>query len=467
MAQPAVANKAAWWSKLIDFAGYHKTNLHNNANDGNSDLGLFHQYYDGAASAFKILDYTSDSATWTPLVNYFRTAWNTYYVLPNNGGVTGFRKFTHGNLEDVLRNNSFKTESLNAMNLIAANGAYSASGDVSPKQAQVPLDRECAYSLETFINLGRARALTPTETARRDQLFEWCLAHLDSYTNGVALYMKFFMAGLVCRALVDYWGYVAQDARIPTKIKAVCDYAWGFWDSVKGAWPYADKPTGEPDDGYYYADTNMLLAPAFAWIWYQRGIEDYRTRANTIFQASIPVYSNSDNTWVSGAYVGTAANPLGKQWNQQLYWGPKLITWLESDPLGGPIQSSDSGLQPIPVISRLGANFAGGYGNQVIPSRITIDQANQKFIIYQPALNAYAGLVGAFYSHDQDHTLTFYSGDTVITKVKLSSFSGLAKEVNKFPLLFTNVGEPLKVESTVTMDEIIFYVVEKRYFDID
>lgn len=61
-----------------------------------------------------------------------------------------------------------------------------------------------------------------------------------------------------------------------------------------------------------------------------QGLTKWRTRGDDIFTGGISVYSGA--THVSGSYLGTrsGANPAGKQYNQQLYWGPKYIEWAET-----------------------------------------------------------------------------------------------------------------------------------------
>ena len=108
----------------------------------------------------------------------------------------------------------------------------------------------------------------------------------------------------------------------------------------------------------------MLIAPLYGFVYNRTGDSTYRTRGDLIFQGGISVY-DGDGFYVSGSFLGTrsAVNPAGKQFDQQLYWGPEYITLAEATPGNATV---DSGLEdklrglgvPAPLAKLLGV---GGY----------------------------------------------------------------------------------------------------------
>lgn len=328
MAQPPVPYKSQYWANVSTAASWLATYLQSH-NHPASDDGLARVYYDCQMGAFRLRDYSGDAA-WDTLVQEAFDAYISYYVAPNNGGVQGFRLFTDGPLEDVLRNTARKTTALSAINLMLTGAAGITNDDYST----APYSRECAYALITHINAERAGVtLSLSQKSRRAQLYSWALGHLDTWGAGNTL-MKPFMVGLTAKALTHYHQYVDADAAIATKLAAVEDYLWSScWLAGSKAFKYADRSfTDANDPGWEltYAnpqpDLNLLISPLYGWLWYRTGTQKYRDRHDLIFEGGVT------GTQSNGSF-GNSNNPLGKQINQQLYWGPLGIAWAESDPV--------------------------------------------------------------------------------------------------------------------------------------
>jgi len=374
MPQPPVPSKATYFAYLVEWAGYLKTWYENN-NVPPSDQGLANAFYDLESSAFKIRDHTGN-ATWDPWIQSAFDAYVTYYVLPNNGAVQGFRNFTEGQLEDVLRSTSRSSSALNSIQLQLANGAYVASS--SENIAVSTFSREVAYGLLTHINAERAGILlTGPQLARRSQLLDFALGHIQQWAvNYSAPYYRPFMGGITAKALIAYFTHVAEDSRIVPAIKTLADYTWSScWKANSGAWGqgnsflYTDRvlPNNvEPQDGFTHPTLNMLIAPMFGFVWWRTGIQQYRTQGDAIFLGGLPNYSGGFH--VSGSDLGTQSptNPYGKQYNQQLFWGPDYITWAESDPVVGQTNPTGNG----------GGGAGGGGGGGGLVVIVTSDFVN-------------------------------------------------------------------------------------------
>src|SRR5207245_10768697 len=103
------------------------------------------------------------------------------------------------------------------------------------------------------------------------------------------------MVALTAEALIQHYEtQTPQDARIPTAVKTAMDWLWthawisgsqAFWyenwisDSTQipaGFWPTVSAAGAAPD-------LNLLIAPAFAWLYNITGDTTYRDRSDAIF----------------------------------------------------------------------------------------------------------------------------------------------------------------------------------------
>lgn len=349
MATP-VPQKATYWAYMIEWAGYINQWLINNNSPPYNDGGLAMVYYDGEMGAYRLVDQTGDYAGYESFINNTFNAYTTYYVHPANGSVQGFRNFTEGELQDVIRNQNATraASSLSAINKQLLNGSYVATGDCT----DTALSRECAYALLTHINAIRAGiVLTGPQTTRMNQLISWCFGHIQQWAvTFTAPYFRPFMGALTAQALIYKDIYIASDPVIATQLKVLADYAWtSCWKGVSGPWGqansflYTDRTGFNSDDPFVQPDLNMLIAPWWGYLYYVGKGASYRTNGDLIFQGGLPVYNGQFPS--SGTYLGTrsALNPSGKQYFQQLYWGPRYIEWAEAATSGTAYTSSTAG----------------------------------------------------------------------------------------------------------------------------
>jgi hypothetical protein len=108
-----------------------------------------------------------------------------------------------------------------------------------------------------------------------------------------------FMLGLTCDALIQA-NAAYPDSRILPKVMQGLEYAWqNAWIASANAFYYR-KLTGTSPA----ADLNLLIAPAYSWVWKQTGDSKWRDRADAIFAGG-----------VTGAWL-----PGLKQFNQNYRW---------------------------------------------------------------------------------------------------------------------------------------------------
>jgi len=342
---PAVPYKATYWAYMTEWADYLKEWLSVNNHPAN-DGGLANVYYDGELCAYRVGDYYGNYTLVEGFIDEAYLAYVPYYVIPANGSVSGFRNFTGGQLEDVLRNTSRATVALQSINLQLLNGAYVATGDCSSPD----LSRECAYAIMTHINAQRAGiVLNAGQILRLAQLKTWAQGHVDAWINNTADYFRPFMGALTAQALINHYIYVSVDASTVTRLADLADYAWSScWKATAGAWGqalsflYTDRTGFNPDDGFVQPDLNMLIAPWWGWLYLVGAGATYRTQGDQIFEGGLPVYNGPFHD--SGTYLGTrsAVNPSGKQYCQQLFWGPQYIEWAEAGDGAGTAYTSNA-----------------------------------------------------------------------------------------------------------------------------
>jgi chitodextrinase len=124
--------------------------------------------------------------------------------------------------------------------------------------------------------------------------------------------MQPFMVGLACEALIQYYEQ-SRDPRVPPAIKAALDALWDW------AWVAEDKSffyesTGDTTQGA--PDLNMLIAPAFGWLYTMTGDPTYQQRGDLIFEGGVL------GSWLGG----------GKQFSQNYRWSPDYVKWRGQGP---------------------------------------------------------------------------------------------------------------------------------------
>ena len=241
--------------------------------------------------------YTGDS-------KWLRAAQNseqTYrsYVLQNQGRIPGWRIFPHGLAMDFQRTGD--EQSKQAAILLAKNAAYADRGG-GPGEA---LSRETAYSINAYLV---AETLGEPRNPNLKKAVDYALGHIDQwFVRNASKNWAPFMFGLTAEALIAYHDQVDEDPRILPAIKLGCDECWKrAWRPKEQAFFYrADNPAkGAPD-------LNLLVAPAYAWVYLKTGDTTYRQAGDKIFAGGVR------GAWFAG----------GKQFSQCYRWSFDYVTW--------------------------------------------------------------------------------------------------------------------------------------------
>lgn len=332
-----------------EFAGYNSTRM--NLDGLHSDPSLNKAYYDGIFCSYAMRDFFATASPYEGYADEYFASYADYY-LRNPGvnyGVPGYWAFGKGLAEHYLRRGvtQAKTDLAGlcasaAYHGVGLTGYYTIEGNF-PGTHTVDghaLSREWSYCVMNYIQLARCQALTAAQEARRDFCFEDLFRIVDWwFTSATASYVRPFMVGILMRALIEYYEHVDADSRIPTAITTCLTELIdpNLYIAANKTFYYTDRdgtgqPWGSPDldrDPDGTPDLNMLIAPAFAWLYSITGTASWATYAQDLFDGSVPVYSGG--FWQSGAYLGTqsSSNPNGKQLNQQLLWHQKLWDYLE------------------------------------------------------------------------------------------------------------------------------------------
>jgi hypothetical protein len=287
------------------------------------DERLAATYYDATRVYEQIADYTGN-AVWDDCAAKAKAIYRGY-VLQNNGKVPGYWNFTSGFRMDWERNSD--SLSKQAAILLSQNAAYCTDATPLGWTARPIVSREVAYCILSYLDaedLGaprRARLTTLADQAL-DHIDQWFVSKTSRAPNTFSLvpqaagqyYVQPFMVGLTMQALIRYWD-VTRDPRVQPAVKKALDWLWArAWVAKDRAFWYENWA---PDGNQAFPqkkgapDLNLLIAPAFAWMYQQTGDTTYRDRGDQLFAGG-----------VTRAYLEN-----GKQFNQNYMWSFDYVKW--------------------------------------------------------------------------------------------------------------------------------------------
>ncbi len=272
-------------------------------------------YYDSQRVFLQIAEYTGD-AGWTRCADRAAAIYRDQYVLRAKGAVPGYWNFTHGLAMDYLRSGEPRSKA--AVISLAENAAFARDNTPLPWTAPEEVSREVAYAIMSYLNAERVGA---APRARLPRLVDHALGHIEQwFVTGTYKRIAPFMVGLTSEALIFYYEKT-HDPRIPPAIETALDWLWAnAWVPKDQAFWYEslDKTAGAPD-------LNLLVAPAYAWLYRETGRPVWRERGDQIFAGG-----------VKRAWLGS-----GKQFNQSYHWSFDYVRWRASSrPTGRPSSAS-------------------------------------------------------------------------------------------------------------------------------
>ncbi len=280
---------AAWEANMIQFGHYHGQQIVDLQDDVDINPPLARTYYDAARVHYQIADYIGDPY----FLTYAQAAVHVYrdrYVLPNDGGVPGYWKFTEG-----LRMDFDRTGHPASQDAVVRLSNRAWAQDTQPLEwsESEGLSREIAYATMAHLD---ARALGEPPRSRLEDMIDQMIGpggHFDQWFEG-EMVENFapFMFGLSAEALMRYYEEVQNDPRILPALRTGADFIWEHaWDPVHEAfyYRYDNQLLGAGS-----ADLNLLIAPVYAWLYHYTGNPVYRDRGDQVFAGGVK------KAWLSG-----------------------------------------------------------------------------------------------------------------------------------------------------------------------
>lgn len=331
---PAIPLLSTYESRFYTYGPTHCAEIANTGLPFDQRLGA--TYYDAMRVYYQAASYFNDT-DWVDCAEEAETVYRDGYVIPGGGGVPGFWNFTKGMRLDWER--TADTTSKETVLLLAENAAYADPVTLNTAIIPAELSREVSYAILAFIN---AESVGYSANARIGEYVDILLGHFDQWFLSMSYrspndsvspadavgkyYIQPFMVGIGMEALITYYDEVYHDARIPNMIQIACDFLFehaydsthkAFWyenwiadpaNIPAGHWTtLGSSPTADADD------LNMLIAPAFAWLYRKTGNSDYQEQGDLLFEGA-----------VTG---GTISSGFSKQFNQAYRWGFDYVAW--------------------------------------------------------------------------------------------------------------------------------------------
>lgn len=278
---PPIPSLSTWQSQMTSF-GKTYCNPTNIASQGTWDGNLW--FYDGIRVYFQIADYTQDTS-WNDCAGYVESVYKTYVL--STPGIQGYFVFPHGLYQAYLRNNQDIDAKTAALALATLSAYAKVSGGVNDTNDDTPL-RETAYLVNTYRIAGYLGSPNATLYARA---VNFLLGALDQeFVSKTNTFHKPFMTGLAMEALIQYY-QDSNDPRVPPAIKAAADWLW-----ANATMPDPLDPTGKSTTFYYQStdnplvaspDLNLLIAPAYAWLYKLTGNPAYQQEGDALFQDGV------------------------------------------------------------------------------------------------------------------------------------------------------------------------------------
>ena len=288
----------------------HCAALVNGSKQGQSLLA--NTYYDAQRVFQQIRNYTGDSS-WQGCVDAAERQYRDLYVVPNSGMIPAYWNFSSGMTHDFIETRD--SISYDTVGLLANNAAFAPDPTPIENLQDWEYSRETALTMLTYLEAEkagyprRARLLLLANTAL-DHLQQW-------FVTREAKYVKSFMVGITMNALIEYYNSTG-DVRVIPAITTALDGLWALnWVESSRAFKYSDVQNRGDEPTTPAPDLNQIIAPAFAWMYFQTGKIRFRDRGDKIFQGGV------DLGYSAGA----------KQFNQLYRWSFDYVRWRSLKPL--------------------------------------------------------------------------------------------------------------------------------------
>jgi len=264
-------------------------------------------YYDGARVYYQIAEYTKDPS-WTKCAEQAVAAYRDQYLVPNKFAAAGWMIFPRGLWLHYQKTGDVKSK--DAVIQLAGHASYCCVPEwLKDADGEQGGSREAAYNLEAKLYAQDLGVDQPATKAYADIV----LTHFDQwFRSKSAPYVRPFMVGLSAEALIEYWQRT-KDGRVLPALQDAFEQLWqSCWLADAGAFKYTDRnvPSGDQRPS---PDLNMLIAPAYAWLYAQTHDAKWRDRYDAIFAGAVK--------------AGYLKDP--KHFHQQYRWSFDGLKWRQ------------------------------------------------------------------------------------------------------------------------------------------
>lgn len=310
---PAIPFLAEWKANMTTF-GAQLCNQQNIFDLTTSEGSVW--YYDGLRVYRQISNFTNDPS-WDACAGYVKNDVYLPYVLGLGryndghvaGNIPGRRIFAEGLYLDFQKTGD--PQSAEAIRALATKSstAYT-GGSASPE-----FSPETAYIIQAYLF---AEQLGVALKPQLDKSVNFSLGHLEKLTDGSADFTQPYQLGLTFEALIQYYDRT-RDKRIPAAIKKAADLLFAdAWNPATGAFYYIKCKSTSANPECSQSDTvapdlNLLIAPAYAWLWRMTGDSKYLDQADAI--------------WTGGVSAGPSFLVYGKQYSQNYRWSFEYVRY--------------------------------------------------------------------------------------------------------------------------------------------
>jgi hypothetical protein len=298
-AMPPIPELDRWQAQMIEYGEQHCRTLGDPA--ASADTKLASTYYDAERVYLQIAAYTGDTS-WNPCAALAERAYRDAYVSPNGGVVPGYWNFSTGMRIDFERTGDRRSR--DAVVLLSEGAAFARDGTPLEWTEGHETSREVAYAILSYLDaedLGEARR------TRRDALVRQAIGHVDQWFGSrTATYVQPFMVGLTLEALIRVYEREPR-LEILNAVRIATDALWEeAWIPEQESFFYisTDPTAGAPD-------LNLLIAPAYAWMWSLTHDPRALDRADQVFAGGVR------RAWLGGA----------KHYNQSYRWSFDYVGW--------------------------------------------------------------------------------------------------------------------------------------------
>ncbi len=302
----SIPELALWEAHMKQYGKKHCARMVQVSASKKNPLG--YTFYDGERVYRQIRSYTGDP-WWKRCERAAMELYRDGYVFPRKGGVNGYSNFTLG-----LRmgyEQTGETRSRDAVLLMARSAAYAKDWTPLKWTSRINRSREVAYVVMNYVN---AEALGGPVRPRKFKLIDQALEHIDQwFVSQTAEYMQPFMVGLTLQALIQA-NEASPDPRIPPAVATALDGLWDrTWLPEDQAFMYMDRDR-KGGSKRPASDLNLLIAPAYAWMYLKTGDAKYRDRGDQVFAGG----------------VKRAHLQRPKHFNQNYMWSFDYVNWRQS-----------------------------------------------------------------------------------------------------------------------------------------